>query len=92
MRGAAKKWKYAAKADRLLPRICCDPPGVREQRLVKKGLLVARLRLRPGENFLEARIAAQRIPFPPQTEVRESNVLGEIRRLRWTRSREESLY
>jgi hypothetical protein len=43
--------------------------------------LINSLRLRAGENFLETRIASQRIPFPAQTKVGERNVIRKIRPL-----------
>src|SRR5262245_26783393 len=36
-------------------------------------------RLRSGEDLLEARIAAERIPFPPQTKLSERDVARRIR-------------
>jgi hypothetical protein len=53
--------------------------------------LVGRLRLRAGENFLEARIASQRIPFPPQTKISERDATRKIRPLDWAGSEEQTL-
>jgi hypothetical protein len=36
---------------------------------------VSRFRLRPGENFLETRISSERVPLPPQTQVRERDAI-----------------
>jgi hypothetical protein len=41
--------------------------------------LINSLRLRTGENFLETRIASQRIPFPPQTKLSERDAIRPIR-------------
>ena len=42
---------------------------------------IDRLRLRSGEDFLEARIASQRVPFPAQTKVGQRDCHWMIRPL-----------
>ena len=56
-----------------------------------KAPIRGRFRFRSGEDFLETRIAPQRIPFPAQTQIGQCDVFRKIRPCDWAGCGEEAL-